>query len=80
MLSRRTFDDEMMNILLISPRPGLHHLLIDEVNVLLQEMADAFPEILSLVSIGKTGDGRDIPMIKVEAFDHFVRQNFRIKK
>ena len=33
--SRKTFDDEMMNLLLISPRPGLHHLLIDEVNELM---------------------------------------------
>ena len=32
LLSRKTFDDEMINMLLISPRPGLHHLLIDEVN------------------------------------------------
>ena len=79
MLSRRTFDDEMMNILLISPRPGLHHLLIDEVNVLMQEMADAFPELLKLVSIGKTGDGRDILMIKLEAFDHFIRNKPGIK-
>ena len=69
----------MMNILLISPRPGLHHLLIDEVNVLMQEMADAFPELLKLVSIGKTGDGRDIPMIKLEAFDHIARQNPNLK-
>ena len=69
----------MMNILLISPRPGLHHLLIDEVNVLMQEMADAFPELLKLVSIGKTGDGRDIPMIKLEAFDHFIRNKHGIK-
>lgn len=69
----------MMNILLISPRPGLHHLLIDEVNVLMQEMADAFPELLKLVSIGKTGDGRDIPMIKLEAFDHFIRNKPGIK-
>lgn len=69
----------MMNILLISPRPGLHHLLIDEVNVLMQEMADAFPELLKLVSIGKTGDGRDIPMIKLEAFDHIARQTPTLK-
>ena len=58
---------------MIDHQTCLHHLLIDEVNVLMQEMADAFPELLKLVSIGKTGDGRDIPMIKVEAFDHFVR-------
>jgi len=36
-------------------------------------MADAFPEFIRLVSIGKTGDGRDIPMIKVEAFNHFAK-------
>ena len=32
LLSRKTFDDEMINMLLISPKPGLHHLSIDEVN------------------------------------------------
>jgi len=48
LFSRKQFDDEMMNMLLISPRPGLHHLLIDEINELMDEMVNAFPGLIKL--------------------------------
>ena len=62
----KTFDDDLINDLLISKRPGVHHLLYDEVIDLMQQLANNFPEILTLESVGKTFDNRDIWMMNID--------------
>ena len=67
LLASKTFDDDLINDLLISKRPGLHHLLYDEVIELMQLLKDSFPEFLTFESIGKTGENRDIWMMKLDS-------------
>ena len=66
--SHPTFDDALIQKTLISPRKGVHHLLYDEALELMEAIAEEFSEIVEpLESIGKTYEGRDILMIKVDA-------------
>lgn len=69
-----TLDDEFFNQVLISPRPGVHHLLYDEVMKLVKEIKSAFPKIIKLESIGKSYEDRDIWLIKLEAH-RFLERN-----
>ena len=69
-----TLDDEFMNKVLISPRQGVSHLLYDEVMKLVREIKASFPKIIKLESIGKSFQGRDIWMLKLEAH-RFLERN-----
>ena len=42
------------------------HLLYDDVVKLIEELATEFPEIVKVGSIGKTYEGRDIPLVTLE--------------
>jgi hypothetical protein len=63
----KNFDDDLIKRLLISPRKNLHHLLYDEVMELIEEIQNAFPEIVQNEIIGKTYDNRDMIMMKINA-------------
>ena len=65
------FDDHLIDKILFSPRPTVHHLLYDEVVELMNAIASDFPEIVEpLESIGKSYQGRDMNMIKIDAGKH----------
>ena len=51
------------------------NLFYDEVNELIREVKSAFPKIIKLESIGKSTEGRDIWMIKLDAHRHLERQS-----
>ena len=70
----KTLDDEFFNRVLISPRDGVHHLLYDEVMKLIREIKASFPRIIKLESIGKSYEGRDIWLLKLEAH-RFLERN-----
>jgi carboxypeptidase T len=53
--------------LLISQKPGVNHLLYDEVAQLVTDILANFGDIVELESIGKTFEGRDIFMLKIDA-------------
>lgn len=63
-------NDDLLNKLLISKR-GYHHLLYDEVMELIKMIQNDFGSIVTLDSIGKTYEGRDIPIIKIDATNYF---------
>jgi len=50
---------------LISRPDGLHHLLLSDVNNLMQSIAHDFPDIAKTYSIGKSYEGRDINVIEM---------------
>jgi carboxypeptidase T len=50
---------------LISRKDGLNHLLLSDVNALMQSIAHDFPEIAKTYSIGKSFEGRDINVIEM---------------
>ena len=52
---------------MISDRPNVNHLLYDEVEHLVRHIEAEFPDVVSLESIGKSYDNRDIWMIKINA-------------
>lgn len=61
-------DDKLIDRVLFSTRPNVHHLLYDEVVELMQAIVTEFPEIVEpLESIGQTYQGRDMNMIKINA-------------
>lgn len=76
--SHETLTDEVINKLLISPRQGVHHLLYDEVMQLMYEIKAAFPKIIKLESIGKTHQGRDIWMLKLDAHRALERKGLSV--
>lgn len=52
---------------MFSTRPNVHHLLYDEAMELTKTIADEFSEIVEpLESIGKSYQGRDILMLKID--------------
>ena len=67
LLAHKDFDDILVQDLLISQREGVHHILYDEVLDLTRTIADDFSEFVSLESIGKTGENRDIWMLNIDA-------------
>jgi hypothetical protein len=69
-------NDALLDELLISKR-GYHHLLYDEVISLLRNMENDFGNILTLESIGKTYEKRDIWMIKIDATDYFLQRGIK---
>jgi murein tripeptide amidase MpaA len=52
---------------LISRKDGLHHLLLSDVNALLQRIASEFSDIAQIGSIGQSTQGRDINYITLDA-------------
>lgn len=48
----------------ISRKDGLHHLLLSDVNLLMQSIAHDFPEFAKMYSIGKSFEGRDINVLE----------------
>jgi len=65
-MQSQEMDDQLINDLLISTRPNVHHLLYDEVIALIQTMAAEFSELMTLEAMGKTYDNRDIPMLVID--------------
>lgn len=63
--------DDIIDQILFSPRPTVNALLYDEVIELVNAIAKEFSEIVQLESIGKTYQGRDILMMKIDAGKHF---------
>lgn len=55
----------MIDNLLISPREGYNGLLYDEVMGLMNTIASEFPEFVTMESIGRTYQDRDIWMMKI---------------
>jgi len=51
---------------LISRDDGLSHLLLSDVNALMQSVAHDFPDLARVYSIGKTYEGRDINVIELD--------------
>lgn len=48
----------------ISRKDGLNHLLLSDVNLLMESIAHDFPEFAQMYSIGKSFEGRDINVIE----------------
>jgi hypothetical protein len=70
-----SFSDELINKILISPKKKMANLFIDEVNELIREIKSSFPKAIRLESIGKSYEGRDIWMIKLDAHRHLERMS-----
>ena len=51
---------------LISREDGLNHLLLSDVNALLQSVAHDFPDLARVYSVGKSFEGRDINVIELD--------------
>ena len=51
---------------IISRKDGLHHLLLSDVNNLLNSISHDFPEIASVISIGQSFEGRDINVLQLD--------------
>ena len=73
-MSKPKFDGDMIQELLISKRPNVHHLLYDEVIALINHIQKEFNHFITLESIGKSYENRDIWMIKVE-YDKLISNN-----
>ena len=58
-------DDALVNELLLSKRENVHGLLYDEVQELQERILHSFSDVVTRESIGKSGDGRDIWMLKL---------------
>ena len=74
LVDAETLDDAFFNKVLISPRPGVNHLLYDEVMKLMLELKSSFPNIIKLESLGKSYEGRDIWMLRLDAH-RFLERN-----
>jgi hypothetical protein len=59
---------------LISTRKGVNHLLYDEVINLCDHILESFPDVVTKESIGKTYEGRDILMLKLNATPYFTKR------
>ena len=51
------------------------NMFIDEVNELIREIKTSFPKVIKLESIGKSTEGREIWMIKLDAHRHLERMS-----
>ena len=58
-----TFTEDMFKKLLL--RDGLNHLLLPEIDDLTYSLARDFPDLVTIKSIGKTWEQRDIKMIEI---------------
>ena len=68
--SSPTLDDRLIDRILISPRPDVHHLLYDEVLELIEAISREFPELVELESIGQSYEGRDMLLMKIDGNSH----------
>ena len=68
-------NDKLLDDLLISPRQGHHGLLYDEALGLMNTITREFPEIVSMESIGRTFQDRDIWMLKINGAPHIAGDN-----
>lgn len=50
---------------LISRKDKLPHLLLSDVNNLIKSLENDFPELIKVHSIGKTVEGRDMPVVEI---------------
>ena len=71
-------NDRLVNELLISKRPNLHHLLLDEVLSLMDHMVEDFGNVIQKESIGKTYENRDMWMLKIDATDYFKHKGVHL--
>ena len=65
-------NDKLLDSLLISPREGYHALMYDEVIGLMNTIAREFPELVTIESMGKTHQDRDIWMLKINGAPHIT--------
>jgi hypothetical protein len=73
-----TFSDELVSKLLISPKKKMANMFIGEVNELIREIKTSFPNAIKLESIGKSWEGRDIWMIKLDAHRYLERLSMSV--
>ena len=67
----KSFDDKLFEELFTRPsfdgKDRYPTLFVTEENLLMESLAHDFPDIISLLSIGKTFQGRDIKLITLDA-------------
>jgi len=68
-------NDKLLDDLLISPREGYHGLMYDEAMGLMNTIAREFPEMVTMESIGRTHQDRDIWMMKINGAPHITGDN-----
>jgi hypothetical protein len=62
--SSPNFDENLIKHILV--RHDLNHLLLTDVHKLIAKIAQEFPEVVTLSSIGSTWEGRPILMLTVD--------------
>lgn len=50
----------------ITRKDGLNHLLLTDVNALMEKMSKDFPDIVKMNSIGKSFQGREINCLEID--------------
>jgi alkylhydroperoxidase/carboxymuconolactone decarboxylase family protein YurZ len=48
-------------------RKDLSHLLLSDIESMMDKMAEEFPDMIKVSSIGKTWEGRDIRVLELDA-------------
>ena len=69
--SSKEFGMDIFSKLLV--RPDTPHIFLTETNDLVNAMAAELPELISVESIGKSFQGREIPVIKIDGL-RFVQK------
>lgn len=64
-------NDELLDELMITKRSNYNHLLYDEAIQLMKDIVNDFGNIVKLESFGKSGDGRDMMILKLDATNYF---------
>ena len=61
-------ESDMMSLYdnFITRKDGINHLLLSDVNNLMEKVARDFPDIAKMTSIGKSYQGRDINAIEID--------------
>lgn len=58
-------DSESIVEKILTRKDGLNHLLLSDIETLFNSISTDFPEVASVISIGKTTEGKDINLIKL---------------
>ena len=70
--SDKTFSEDIFKQILA--RNDLNHLLLSDVQVLVMQLMEEFPEFIKVRSIGKSWFDRKILMFEIDARDHILSQ------
>ena len=68
--SDKTFSEDVFKQVLV--RNDLNHLLMSDVNLLIMQLKEEFPEFIKVKSIGKTWADRKILMFEIDAREHIL--------